>query len=719
MSRAVMPQVTFVDLNQKSNLNIIRLAIHPPEHLTQSTPTLYCLDVTKPLPDTVRDIAALFNIQNPTEYGIQYKDSKRYITEKTKETVNNGDILKLTVSPDKAAKEIYVGLKSESPETIRQMLEKLASSSGDVTFAAEFISQNGVDLLVKMIEIGNENGRPLVCILSAFYDLMENNLLDYDTLTPKFIKRVAMFTSRSEKTDAEVIKTALSVLEIIILNSVTQYNLVANEVTFSTLCPHLDSKVTIIQLNCLALMNALCMKAPPEKHERFEASLTSKEIRTVINEKVVRAPAIGTEMSHHLYVFQQLTFNLLDKRMKAKVDLNNERVQEMILDLRKNAFEATSESKRQVLFADDYKKLGFANPQNPGMDFAEVPPGLLALECMSYFSNSHTENYAQVVHENLSRGTEHQCPFAKSSIALTKTLCEILSVGELPMETKQEYHPMFFSTDKAFEEFFCWCIKLFNKTWKEMRATLEDFKKVMSVVKEQIDLSLGSDPKPTTMDQFWNALQTRYTYTHIVKLRQQARWNKEEGNSQARPVLELREQIKPEIQELIKQQRLNYLVAGTRFNRLRQAGKLSDRFWYCRLSPNYKTLHYGTSKNILTPTIESLTDKISVSDIDDMRTGKECTHVKSKSSLAFQIVSGNQPSLGFVASSQEVFDMWTDGINILLNKDPVSKQASTDLDTLLGMEMKIRLLDTANIPIPAEPPDIPPPPPDYNFYYES
>ncbi|PIK41202.1 putative engulfment and cell motility protein 1 [Apostichopus japonicus] len=609
MSRAVMPQVTFVDLNQKSNLNIIRLAIHPPEHLTQSTPTLYCLDVTKPLPDTVRDIAALFNIQNPTEYGIQYKDSKRYITEKTKETVNNGDILKLTVSPDKAAKEIYVGLKSESPETIRQMLEKLASSSGDVTFAAEFISQNGVDLLVKMIEIGNENGRPLVCILSAFYDLMENNLLDYDTLTPKFIKRVAMFTSRSEKTDAEVIKTALSVLEIIILNSVTQYNLVANEVTFSTLCPHLDSKVTIIQLNCLALMNALCMKAPPEKHERFEASLTSKEIRTVINEKVVRAPAIGTEMSHHLYVFQQLTFNLLDKRMKAKVDLNNERVQEMILDLRKNAFEATSESKRQVLFADDYKKLGFANPQNPGMDFAEVPPGLLALECMSYFSNSHTENYAQVVHENLSRA----------------------------METKQEYHPMFFSTDKAFEEFFCWCIKLFNKTWKEMRATLEDFKKVMSVVKEQIDLSLGSDPKPTTMDQFWNALQTRYTYTHIVKLRQQARWNKEEGNSQARPVLELREQIKPEIQELIKQQRLNYLVAGTRFNRLRQAGKLSDRFWYCRLSPNYKTLHYGDIQDTSsTPTIESLTDKFPCPTSMTCEPGRNAHTSKARRWLSFE-----------------------------------------------------------------------------------
>lgn len=44
---------------------------------------------------------------------------------------------------------------------------------------------------------------------------------------------------------------------------------------------------------------------------------------------------------------------------------------------------------------------------------------------------------------------------------------------------------------------------------------------------------------------------------------------------------ELREQIKPEIQELIKQQRLNYLVAGTRFNRLRQAGKLSGESVLC------------------------------------------------------------------------------------------------------------------------------------------
>ncbi len=37
---------------------------------------------------------------------------------------------------------------------------------------------------------------------------------------------------------------------------------------------------------------------------------------------------------------------------------------------------------------------------------------------------------------------------------------------------------MFFAHDRPFEEFFCICIQLLNKTWKEMRATAADFHKV-------------------------------------------------------------------------------------------------------------------------------------------------------------------------------------------------------------------------------------------------
>lgn len=45
-------------------------------------------------------------------------------------------------------------------------------------------------------------------------------------------------------------------------------------------------------------------------------------------------------------------------------------------------------------------------------------------------------------------------------------------------ETGSDYHPIFFSQDRLMDELFCVCIQLLNKTWKEMRATQEDFDKV-------------------------------------------------------------------------------------------------------------------------------------------------------------------------------------------------------------------------------------------------
>ena len=45
-------------------------------------------------------------------------------------------------------------------------------------------------------------------------------------------------------------------------------------------------------------------------------------------------------------------------------------------------------------------------------------------------------------------------------------------------EEEHFYYPMFFCVDKPMEEFFSECIQLLNKTWKDMRATKEDFSKV-------------------------------------------------------------------------------------------------------------------------------------------------------------------------------------------------------------------------------------------------
>ena len=49
-------------------------------------------------------------------------------------------------------------------------------------------------------------------------------------------------------------------------------------------------------------------------------------------------------------------------------------------------------------------------------------------------------------------------------------------------ESSVEYHPIFFTTDFAFEEFYCICIQLVSKTWREMKATASgDFNRVTSL----------------------------------------------------------------------------------------------------------------------------------------------------------------------------------------------------------------------------------------------
>lgn len=227
------------------------------------------------------------------------------------------------------------------------------------------------------------------------------------------------------------------------------------------------------------------------------------------------------------------------------------------------------------------------NHINPALDFTQTPPGMLALDNMLYLAKVHQDTYIRIVLENSSREDKHECPFGRSAIELTKMLCEILQVGELPNEGRNDYHPMFFTHDRAFEELFGICIQLLNKTWKEMRATAEDFNKVMQVVREQITRALPS--KPNSLDQFKSKLRS-LSYSEILRLRQSERMSQDDFQSP--PIVELREKIQPEILELIKQQRLNRLCEGSSFRKIGNRRR-QERFWHCRLALNHKVLHYG------------------------------------------------------------------------------------------------------------------------------
>ncbi|KAJ8982396.1 hypothetical protein NQ317_012434, partial [Molorchus minor] len=384
------------------------------------------------------------------------------------------------------------------------------------------------------------------------------------------------------------------------------------------------------------------------------------------------------------------------------------------------------------------------NDINPALDFTETPPGLLALDCMIYFARNHPETHCQI--------NSYYCPRCN---LLIKNLLMFapkrkIPFNKLPCLPKVRHHqnsashinPCFFTHDHPFEECFCICIVLLNKTWKEMRATSEDFTKVASVGREQIVRAL--DTAPASLDQLKTKLQS-LTYSEITQLWQQERNTREEWESHAKPVVELREQITPEILGLIKQQRLAFLVEATimlhvcppikfsQFLKKRNqvykilaswAAKKKDRFWYMRLSPNHKVLHYGDCDEKSAPSHEELPSKLAVSDIQALSIGRDCPHMKGRKAshqLAFSLSlkdGSALQSLDCIAPDELASAYWTDGIESLLGQKMPSKETEKDLDTLLSMEIKLRLLDAEGVTIPQDPPPIPPDPPHYHFCYD-
>lgn len=695
----------------------------------ENNPYLLQLDVSKSLTEIVEDICCHYQLKKPSDYALCFNapNNQKFVTEKNRGEIQNGTIMKLTDSPARTSALLLNSLETMLGEGLLQKLKQLSELSIDDAFAGEFISIGGLAKVQSMIQSSVYSGEILAHLLKSFVELMDHGIASWDIVENKFIKNVCSCANSSKNLGLMTTQASLEILESIILNCEGKYPMIEQEVSPASLMPHLQSVDVEVQTNALAVLNALFTRGDSEKRRKMVESSQFKTIRNIIMTYIIHKGVQSPEMLHQLHVLQQQFFNLLDEKQMMAFDPNDNDYFSYIQELRQIAFDTDTDNspmaKRQSQLRD-IRKLGFQNAMNPLEDFTKKPPGILPLLNMVYFARTHSENYTRVVLENSCRGDSHDLPFARASIELTELIGQVLKIAEPPTEDGQSYHPMFFTNDHAFEEFYCVSIQLFNKTWKEMRAAVADFAKVLGVVQEQIERAL--DSQPTSFDQFRYKL-SRLTYQEITQIWHQERRAKDQTGLQAKPILELREQIKPEIIELIKKQRLNYLIEGTRFSLKHY--RRQDKFVYCRLSPNLKAFHYGDCEENTCPSIDQLTNKIAVNEIKTLLTGKDCLQAanikdmrkKANINLAFSIVPEENGSvertelLSFFAPNEEIFNIWIDGINILRKQPMTSEDMKKDLESLLDMEIQLRLLDTEGITIPNSPPPIPPEPPNYDY----
>ncbi|XP_076428164.1 engulfment and cell motility protein 3 isoform X2 [Peromyscus maniculatus bairdii] len=719
--------------------NVVKIAVQK----SDAIPQLIQLDQAKPLATVLKEVCDVWNVTDSERYALKFADGhKRYITEN-----------------DLEAQQLLGGLQSTSREGCYQALKNLVPLASDMTFAQEVISRDGLQRLSAIIENGDDLGEMLALGLRAFLELMEHGVVSWETLSIPFVRKVVSYVNMNLM-DASVQPLALRLLESVTLSSPALGQLVKSEVPLDRLLVHLQVRNQQLQTKAMALLTALLQGASPAERKHMLDYLWQRNLRqfiykvgwtrpgrpapqssfpresypslAVFQNIIHSAAPMGDEMAHHLYVLQALTLGLLEPRMRTPLDPYSQEQRDQLQALRQAAFEPEGEpsgtglsaDRRRSLCVREFRKLGFSN-SNPAQDLERVPPGLLALDNMLYFSRHAPSAYSRFVLENSSREDKHECPFAQSSIQLTVLLCELLHVGEPCSETAQDFSPMFFSQDHSFHELFCVAIQLLNKTWKEMRATREDFDKVMQVVREQLARTLAL--KPTSLELFRTKVNA-LTYGEVLRLRQTERLHQE--GTLAPPILELREKLKPELMGLIRQQRLLRLCEGMLFRKI-SSRRRQDKLWFCCLSPNHKVLQYGdVEEGANPPALESLPEQLPVADIRALLMGKDCPHVREKGSgkqnkdlyeLAFSISYDHgeeEAYLNFIAPSKRDFYLWTDGLSALLGSTMGSEQTRLDLEQLLTMETKLRLLELENVPIPEQPPPIPPPPTNFNFCYD-
>lgn len=526
------------------------------------------------------------------------------MTEKNRNEIKNGSVLRLQYSPSKTASDALETLRNGSLFDKKKCLGELAILAMDLTFALEFIKEQGLNLIINLIEEASEAEDELLKYsLRTFVELMDHGTVSWEILQNSFVER-NIYIVRNFQHFPKCTESALSNLENIVQNSTIKHNLVEHEVTLQDLLRLLqDANSSVILQNTIALINALFMKANETRKRQIANTISSKQYRLALIGNVT-----STEMTHQLYVLQTLTLGMLEQRMRLKVANNDQEINDKLRELRRIAFDenisqinssincgnvspalsgnilisnnngscsvgsgtellstsSTSTLNSNASICHLYKKLGFKCEMNLSQDLLEFPPGLLAIDCMVYFARNYPQQYTKIIHENSCRGDEHECPFGRASIELVKALCDILRIGEPPSDQSVDFQPMFFTHDYPFEEFFCICTMTLNRTWKDMRATGEDFQKVFSVVREQITRTLKQ--RPDNFEDFRGKI-AHFTYQTITNLRQQERTSKEECDSTASAIVKLKEKISPHILDLIKQQRLAFLVEG-RVNKL-------------------------------------------------------------------------------------------------------------------------------------------------------
>jgi hypothetical protein len=214
----------------------------------------------------------------------------------------------------------------------------------------------------------------------------------------------------------------------------------------------------------------------------------------------------------------------------------------------------------------------------------------------------------------------------------------------------------------------------------------------------------------------------------MQKLWERERIEREELELQSDTVRELRDMLRPSIESLVRKRKIRFLKEGATFGKIvlgkTQTVAKGEQFWRWQLDESERQLSYVDTTDA--QSVEANTKKtVSIMNIRRLVHGAEYSDrifqqvgVKAKKNNASSLLRCGfcielaDESLNLCADDEAKLQAWVDGLNCLINPDRAlnTPLLKAEVERLLNLEVRVRLLDvdnppSTNLPFPEPPKD--------------
>lgn len=340
----------------------------------------------------------------------------------------------------------------------------------------------------------------------------------------------------------------------------------------------------------------------------------------------------GTALQDHVHPlieFQSLTKVLLRKWREIPLDLerpehrralkgiyvasSHERSQEKGIE---NGDEMKQSKKHS---SEKWRRLGFET-ESPSMQFEDT--GFLGMMDLADYVRNYQDEFQKMLLEQSTKPPQQRCPIARASLSVTSILYQHFEVDKSEMDDSKGYLLLESRSnlDKLFEPLLLHWTRLhvaglhaFFRLWKATGAEVEDYGKIVELVRILIESVVGGAPRTKDVQEVEEEL-TNFEYSRLRELQMELLGLTYE-DAWGQHLQQMREELYHEALQFVKEQRIRCLLHGAWF--LNEGSDSSDmgteqRSWkYAQLSHNRRFLHFGDFNSILErcPELDTLPQK--------------------------------------------------------------------------------------------------------------